>query len=434
MQVNRIIFFLLLAFVIFKLPTIAEPLVHDELSLVDASVRLLNTGIIAQNSTYVGHVPLVNYALTVLIGILGWSLAVPHLLSIAYALVALCFTYLIVRKFSCPANALLTTILVAVTPLFFTQAGILNLDMPATAMLLGFVYFLLCKRWFLASFFASLSSLTKETTLVVIALAILWLFLTNLQNPIAFAKNRWYLTIPFVLVFLWFFFCKAKNGWFISPGHAFFLLTNPEGFNGAIRYVFIENWRLILIPFFLIWRKNRPVVLLLLAIAIGGALFGGLIFKVRYLLPLIPIIYIAFGISIPKHWVFSIIWLILTIVAITSLFPNIFDPSETSMGYLNAIHFYKMGFEELDREYPNQSLLSPWPHTEQAKSPLWGYTRFQRPVFSVLEKIEFLPDVAISSSLQDRFITLYNPFLKKYYFPVKTVYFMGENFTIHKKI
>ncbi len=434
MQVNRIIFFLLLAFVIFKLPTIAEPLVHDELSLVDASVRLLNTGIIAQNSTYVGHVPLVNYALTVLIGILGWSLAVPHLLSIAYALVALCFTYLIVRKFSCPANALLTTILVAVTPLFFTQAGILNLDMPATAMLLGFVYFLLCKRWFLASFFASLSSLTKETTLVVIALAILWLFLTNLQNPIAFAKNRWYLTIPFVLVFLWFFFCKAKNGWFISPVHAFFLLTNPEGFNGAIRYVFIENWRLILIPFFLIWRKNRPVVLLLLAIAIGGALFGGLIFKVRYLLPLIPIIYIAFGISIPKHWVFYIIWLILTIVAITSLFPNIFDPSETSMGYLNAIHFYKMGFEELDREYPNQSLLSPWPHTEQAKSPLWGYTRFQRPVFSVLEKIEFLPDVAISSSLQDRFITLYNPFLKKYYFPVKTVYFMGENFTIHKKI
>jgi predicted membrane-bound dolichyl-phosphate-mannose-protein mannosyltransferase len=91
-----------------------------------------------------------------------------HLISATLAMVAVLFTFLVGRALWGELVGGLAATSLAVCPLFFAQAGLLQLDLAATTFSMIALYALIRGRWFLYFGSASLMLLSKETSVLLI--------------------------------------------------------------------------------------------------------------------------------------------------------------------------------------------------------------------------------------------------------------------------
>ncbi len=406
-MLKKDVLLVLLIFILLKLPTLNTPFYQDELTLVDNSFLAVSHPAHFMHFAYVGHPPLIESILILAIKIFPWSLALPHLISLSFALIALYFFYKIIEFYS-KKDALILTILLALTPVFFTQAGILNLDMPACALTLAMYYFYIKKRPMLFIVFSSLAILAKEPTFITYTVILIYDFFKS-KTKMDYIKTRFYYAIPYALWGVWLVLSKIYNGWFVWPYHVKFIHPSFH----ALFFTF-SKFRYILIPFILIpLIKRKKHSALLISIISSNILFFSFIFLPRYMTIVIPFVYILLSL-VKTKWKYLAI-LILIILSSFLIYPDskrILIGEETNMNYIKLIGLQKSGFEHIQN---NSDVLMIWPHSKEASSQKYGYTKTNLKVWKHFPP-KYIPEYAYASSIQDIFKSKeYNNFLNEHY-------------------
>ncbi len=337
---------LLTIFAFAKLPTLDTPFFHDEITLIDTAPNLaLGDLNLARSTPYAGHPPLIELFFSIFSLMLPLSRTVPHMISLVSALAALIFTYLIIRKIARKPFPLLITILLAVTPMFFAQAGILNLDMPVTALILGAFYFYLKQQKAFFVFFSTLAVLAKEPAALIVLVIVLFDFITtNLRKPIQYLRDKYYYSVPFLILIAWWLFCKFNFGWFIWSQHAGFFLKNIQGGLAVVFFfIFIESFGFFTLPFLAsghFTKKEKRLLPLITAIVLIPSLFFASILMKRYLVLVVPFIYILIALILSRHkytpfFVIAAIALLLIQIVPNARVVDNFDG--TDMNYLKIV-------------------------------------------------------------------------------------------------
>jgi hypothetical protein len=234
--------------------------------------------------------------------------------------------------------------------------------MPVCALILAMYYFYIKKRPIYFTIFSSLAILAKEPAFITYTIILMYDFFNRKQNILNYIKIKLYYVYPYLALGIWLTLSKIVNGWFIFPGHATFI--HPS-FN-ALFFTF-SKFRYILLPFLIIpLIKRKKHSLLLTSIILSNVLFFSFIFLPRYLIIVIPFVYILFS-----QVRIKLKYLVITFLIVMSpflIFPSsekIFTGEETNMNYIKLINLQKSGFNHIPN---NSQVLLLWPHYLEART------------------------------------------------------------------
>lgn len=401
---------LLFCFVLFALPLAAIhvpfirlPFFWDELGqFVPTALDLFRGGTwVAHSTTPNIHPPGVEAYLVLWYELFGYSIAITRVAMLAMAALGLLVTFLLAIHLSRGARgapAFLPPLLLLVSPLFYTQSMMAQLDMPAMVFtLLTLLLFL--RGEYAASALASVALvLTKETSLAipfvlfVVLLARrdwkraglfaapaaalgLWLAILHnatgywLGNPgfahynVAYALHPVRIAFCFVRRFYYLFFAEFR---WIGSAALIFALRNPE-----IRRIFSSP----------AWRVTFAAAGAQIALV---SFFGGAELE-RYLLPVLPLFYIAVGIALAgfRLRIALAATTALAVGLIASLFwnPPYPFPYENNLAMVDFVRLQQVAAEFAQRNLSGRKIATAWPCTSALEHPDFGFVR--RPLQAV---------------------------------------------------
>lgn len=293
-------------------PLLQLPFYWDEIGqFVPAALDLFHSGQWIPHSTLPNvHPPGVMAYLAGVWHLAGYSLESTRVAMLLLAAAGALFTFLLAIELSrgAPgAPAFAAVAFLFVSPLFFAQAMLAQLDMPAMCFaVLALLLFL--QNRFPASAIACVALvLTKETGIAAPALFGIWLIFEKRPRDAA-----WFL-LPGGALLAWLFILKHGTGHWLGNSqftdYNLFYPLHPVRFGFALLrrlyYLFLSTghfigtavlgWAVRRIPLFRdrAWGVAAAFVAahVLMVCALGGAVLE------RYLLPVLPVVYIAFAIS-----------------------------------------------------------------------------------------------------------------------------------------
>ncbi len=356
-----------------------------------------------------GHPPLVMIYIGLAWRLLGYSAWVARSAMTLIAAATVASLYVLARRISNPEIAFWSALLLALSPLFFAQTTLVHLDLAAALFTTLAILFLLEDQFWLYALAASLAVLSKETAVVL--LPVVWLYAW--QRRRGFAPERqaplppWApLMAPILPLAAWALFYHHTTGFWtgnrnylsynlystLSPGRVFWSLLRRcyelffAGFNWVLtlcapvgiwwgrKYSKMDParlkdgppWR----PFIFLTGELVTIYLLLLSV-VGGAILP------RYLLPVIPLFYlaiIAMVIRLPRV-VGRIILTLVAVCFVGSWFinPPYPFPFEDNLAYADFINLHEKAAHFLEAQ-PNQPrILTAWPASDELARPFLGY-------------------------------------------------------------
>lgn len=238
-------------------------------------------------------------------GVLAWMIGsgagsrqALHLLTLAWVATAPAATWFMARRLGAQAAwALFAALLCVLSPVFFSQSGMAQTDLPAAALVaVAWVLALEDRRWLFA-LVGSLAVLTKESSYFICLPAVVLFYVRELP-----ASRRWDLraaavaslpaSVPCFMLGAWLLAHRLLTGRFMGEDHvaAMFNLASTAG---ALLHNFIEGGRIILVALailLLLSTRPRKVEVLTTALAVVSLpiLFGG--GQPRYMLPSLPML------------------------------------------------------------------------------------------------------------------------------------------------
>ncbi len=312
-----------------------------------------------------GHPPLFYYLLTLSWKIFSPSPRVSRLLLVLFSFVGIYFTYLLGKESLGRRGGIFPALLLYLSPLYFAQSGILNLDLPLTTFALMTFYFWKKKKkipFLLSSIFMVF---TKETG----ALVLLSLFLVSLvEKRKIFTQDSFLTFFPLSLLSLWYLLNWSQTGWFLYPpqlsyqrrwllGKAFyFSLWERTGNLFSQHYHFLLSSFLLLsfFPFQRIRKDKNPFPRIILWGA--SSLFLYLLFKFSFLFPLF-LVWIIYAFKEGKGQNLSYLVLLL----VNLIFYSLFSPFLPRYMLLLYPFYFLLSFESLKEWFPqrrHQALFS----------------------------------------------------------------------------
>jgi len=213
-------------------------------------------------------------------------------------------------------------------------------------------------------------------------------------------KYAAYYAAPFVVLAAWLFVLRQATGTiFGDPGFAHYNIgyaLNPVRaalcLVRRIYFLFIADLRWVgSIAIVLAWRSRRVYAsrawritwLFLAAHVLLVSLFGGAELE-RYLLPVLPLVYIAMAAA----WsALAALWRNVGIAAVAAgllaaLFvnPPYPFPYENNLAMVDFVELQQNAARVLQSAYPSATIYSAWPFTAALRNPAFGYV--ERPVAS----------------------------------------------------
>ncbi|HXS12320.1 MAG TPA: glycosyltransferase family 39 protein [Acidobacteriaceae bacterium] len=380
------------------------------------------------------HPPLPNVLLGTLWHIVGLHILATRLCVCAVAAAGLTAIFRLAQRLLSAPAAISLTLLTAIYPIWFAQSTLAHADIFAAALTLwAFAVYLPAtsfqpgsqlppqpdsdhrrSRVAVAILF-SLAALSKETAIVepaaLIALEASRL-IHNLHSPQARREHlRWIsaLAVPFLPLMAWYAYHRARTGF--TFGNPVYLrynatanLTAAHIFT-ALRYRFVHLfWQrniwlpiLLAIACLLLPRRPRSEVqpltpstrlacALLIAVNwIAFSVLGGALLT-RYLLPIYPIILLL----CVDTWRERTPWLLWLTAATAAIFvsglwinpPTAFAPEDTLV-YRDMIVVHQEAIAFVNQHYPNATVLTAWPVSNDLFNPDLGYTTHRMKVTPV---------------------------------------------------
>ncbi len=368
------------------------PFFWDELGqFIPASLDILRDGAwVPRMTTPNVHPPAVMAYLALVWKIFGYSISITRVGMLAIAGLALASTAGLAKRLGVSSSW--TAAFLLVTPLFFTQAMMAQLDMPAMALTTTALVLFLDRRFALCAACCTLLVLTKETSIVAPVVFAAWLWHEGRRRESA------YFLAPVIALGAWLLILRAATGNFLGDsqfaqyniGYALHPVRALFAILRRIFYLFFADFRWIgTLPLVYVWWKSRAATkptptsawTLCLAFAalqaLAVTLLGGAALE-RYLLPIFPILCAAFA-SIPRIW----IRLALLAGLIVSNFwaPPYPFPFENNLAVVDFVRLQQDAASYIETNYANQAIASAWPFTDAIRRPEFGYV--SRPVTAV---------------------------------------------------
>jgi hypothetical protein len=381
-------------------PYFGLPYFWDELGqFVPAALDLFHDGSLVPHSTIPNaHPPGVMAYLALVWRIFGYSIPatrVAMLFLASSAVFATCLLALELCRDLGRTPAVIAILLLLADPLFYMQSMMAQLDMPAMLFTLVALLLFMKEQHAAAALTCTALVLVKETGAVVPL--VLGLFL--LFDPARRRSAPYYLA-PFLVLSLWFFILWRSTGHVF--GDAGFEHYNIDYALHPVRaglslirrlyYLFIADFRWIgSLAMWLAWSKTRVFATrpwkviwtfvgahIVVVSALGGAELE------RYLLPVVPLLYIAAATALMT---FEPMWrsaAIATAAAglVAGLFinPPFPFPFENNLAMVDFVELHRTAAQFLEKNYPHKSIYTAWPLTAALRNPAFGYVRKGLPV------------------------------------------------------
>jgi hypothetical protein len=380
--------------VLIHLPFLDLPFYWDEVGqFVPASLDLYQHGYwVPHMATPNVHPPGMMAYLALVWRIFGFSIPATRLAMLAAAAVAVWLTFLLAIELGRNvggAPAFTAVALLMASPLFYTQAMMAQLDMPAMLFTLAALLLLLRGRYRTAALACVALVLVKETGVVVPLVFAAWLI----------AERRWrqalWFALPLAALAGWLFVLYRATGHIF--GNAVFTDYNllfplhPVRVSIALARrcfsIFIENFHWIgWIAVALAWRgariyRGRPwriAATLAVAQTLAVTVLGGATLE-RYLLPVLPLMYIAFAVawSARPSLATRIGQLALVAGLLLCLFwnPPYPYPCENNLAMVDFVRVHQQAADFVERTYPGQRITTAWPLSIELRRPACGYVK-----------------------------------------------------------
>ena len=418
--------------VFFVLVCLHYPLLHlpyfwDEAGYyIPAALDFYRSWLLVPQSTLpTGHTPLVMVYLALAWRVFGFSPLVTRAAMILVAAGTVVALYALARRVASREAAIWSALLLALSPMFFAQSSLVYLDLPVALFTTLAVLALLERRMLMFAVTASLAVLTKETAVVLLPLA--WVFVwrrAKAGQALPLKKTWLALTVPLVPLAAWALYYHQVSGFWtgnaeylqynlystLSPGRIFWSLLRRlyEVFFGGF------NWLLVVGAALGIWRggnRHRDTEaqrtarelapernaepqeradekdrlfrdFLFLAGGMGAAyvltlsVVGGAILP-RYLLPIFPALFlalVALVCRLPKVLARSLCAAALAcFVAAWFINPSYPFPYEDNLAYRDFIRLHQQAAQFLEARPPGERILTAWPATDELARPFLGY-------------------------------------------------------------
>jgi hypothetical protein len=385
-------------------PLLQLPFYWDEIGqFVPASLDLFRHGDLIPHSTAPNvHPPGVMLYLAAVWSIFGFSIITTRLAMLVVAALGALAALLLGIELSrgAPgAPAFPSLCLLCLSPLFFAQSMMALLDLPAMCLSLLALLFFLQNRFRASAFTCLALVLVKETGIVAPALFACWLIAEKRKSGVRDAA--WFLMAPLALLAWIAALHRATSYWLGNQSFMTYNLwqpLNPVRFLLAagqrLYYLFIGSGHFIG-TLVLIWAwprmplfRNRPwriastfvVLHTMLVSLLGGAILE------RYLLPVLPILYVAFAASMqalrpPKR---QIVLLALLACLITASFvnPRYPFPYENNLAFVSVVQLEQEAAAAVEA-HGDTVTASVFPMTDAMKNPDFGFVRSARTMIQV---------------------------------------------------
>lgn len=296
------------------------------------------------------------------------------------------------------------------SPVFYTQALLVQLDLPATLFTCLAIWLFLRERHWPAIAACCALVLTKETGALVPFVLSGWLAYEK-----RFRRASFYL-IPLAVLGAWLLFLFAKTGNWLgndefaryNAGSAFRLSHVGFSLLRRIYFLFIGDFHWVgTLGLVAGWRAGvfrrrrwRLAAAFFVAHAVMVSFLGGAVLE-RYLLPVLPLFYTAavlglFTLRPVWKWVG---YALMTAGLVTALFVNpLFWPfpyeNNLAMADFTALHSRTAGW--LEQKAPTRAVATAWPLSAELMHPELGYVQKR---LMVLETPDFTADRVLAMPL-----------------------------------
>ncbi len=381
-------------------PLFETPFYWDEAGqFVPASLDILHEGKWIPTSTLPNvHPPLVMGYLAAVWKVAGYSWTVTRVAMLAIAAFGVLFAFLLsidLSRGSPGAPAIVTPVLLCISPLFFAQSMLAQLDMPAMAATCLALLLFLQNRFRDSAITCLVLVLIKETGILVPMVFAGWLFAEK-----RYREAAWF-AMPFVALAGWLGVLKIETGHWLGSAsftdYNVFYPLHPARLAFAILrrlyYLFVGSGHIFgTLTLLVAWRtmpllKSRPWQIagsLVAAQVLLVSVLGGAVLE-RYLLPVLPIVYAAFAVSLrallgtPRKLALGA--LMASLVAANFVNPPYPFPFENNLAFVS--------FAQLEAEAANAAYFVPgviattFPMTDALRKPELGFVEKARQVMEM---------------------------------------------------
>ena len=373
------------------LPYLGLPYFWDELGqFVPAALDILRDGAWIPHSTVPNaHPPGVMAYLALIWRIAGYSIAATRTAMLALAAATVIFTYFLARRLSgIQTTAMLAVLFLLVDPLFYMQSMLAQLDMPAMLFTVLGLWLFLEDRHIAAAAACTALVLSKETGALLPLI-----FIVTLYRDPARSKYAFYYLAPFAALAIWFFELWRTTGHiFGDPGftryNTIYSLNPVRASVSLLRrlyYLFVAGFRWLgSCAILFAWKQSglyatrawRIVWCFVGAHVLMVSLLGGAELE-RYLLPVLPLVYIAMGAAfqiVPPRWrMVAIPVLAAGLLAGLFLNPPYPFPYENNLALIDFVDLHRAAAGYLENSYPGKTVYTAWPLTQALRNPAFGY-------------------------------------------------------------
>jgi 4-amino-4-deoxy-L-arabinose transferase-like glycosyltransferase len=382
------------------------PFYWDEIGqFVPASLDLFRAGAWIPVSTVPNvHPPGVMAYLALFWSIFGYSIPatrIAMLLIAAFGALAVFLLGIELSRGSMGAPAFAALTLLCVSPLFFAQSMLAQLDMPAMCLSILALLLFLQDRLRASAVACMILVLVKETGMAVPALFGCWIF---------FERRRWkerrqalWFLLPIPGLAVWLMALHHTTGnWFGSTAFTAYNLSEPLhpvrfllALARRLYYVFIGSghfigtlalvWALRRMPLL----RDRPwriagsfvMVQLLVVSALGGAVLE------RYVLPALPVVYIAFAVSLqalrPRTRYLTLGALIACLAAANFLNPLYPFPFENNLAFVGFVRLEQSAASLVEQR--GGLVATAFPMADALRNPDFGFVQTPRKVIEITD-------------------------------------------------
>ena len=382
-----------LALIVFlaHLPYLGLPYFWDELGqFVPAGLDILRDGAWIPHSTVPNaHPPAVMGYLALVWRIAGYSIAATRTAMLALAAATVIFTYFLARRLSgIQTAAMFAVLFLLVDPLFYTQSMLAQLDMPAMLFTVLGLWLFLADRHMAAAAACTALVLSKETGALLPLI-----FIVTLYRDRARSRYAAYYLAPFAALAIWFFELWRTTGYvFGDPGftryNTIYSLNPIRACVSLLRrlyYLFVADFRWLgSCAILFAWKQSglyatrawRIVWCFVGAHVLMVSLLGGAELE-RYLLPVLPLVYIAMGAAFqivqPRWRMVAIPVLTAGLLAGLFLNPPYPFPYENNLALIDFVDLHRDAAQYIEASYPAKTVYTAWPLTQALRNPAFGY-------------------------------------------------------------
>jgi hypothetical protein len=391
---HLLIFFLVFGIPLFLIhtPVLDLPYFWDELGqFVPTALDFFHTGALVPHSVIPNvHPPGLAMYLALWYEFFGFSTVITRMAMLTMAGGGLLITFLLaieLSRGSKGAPAFLPPLFLLASPLFFTQSMMAQLDMPCMVFTILSLFFFIKREYAWAAAACVVTVLMKETGIVTPLL-----FFCVLARQKDWKRAGWF-AAPAVVLLIWLAILHAKTGYWL--GNAEFAQYNV-GYALKPARIVISLFRRVFYLFFAEARFVGTFILIatmracktfhtrawgIMAAAaalniVVVSVLGGAELE-RYLLPSLPIFYIAVSIAItairkPLAIVAATV-MILSLIFFIRWNPPYPFPFENNYAMVDFLHLQQAASSYADQNLRGRKIATAWPYTGALRNPDMGF-------------------------------------------------------------